>query len=111
MQVTPMQEAINEVRAEEAAEAANTPTTIGIHLKGNTARLYTYQCNRPVKVGDWVNVKLPSNLIVTNQVREVHDTPQLSDKWETKWAVVVQTKEEYEAAQQEGSDLGKELGL
>ena len=79
-------------------------------LKGG-GRLYTYQCQYPVKSGDKVNVKLPSGHITTVNVEEVHPTPQLSDKWETKWAVVVQTKEEAEAAAKEGSDLGKELGL
>lgn len=92
-------------------ETTLPPTTIGVFLKGNASRKYTYQCARPVAVGDRVNVKLPSGLIITVAVEDVHDTPQLSDKWETKWAVVVQTKAEYDALQGQGSELGKELGL
>lgn len=85
-------------------------TTIGLFLSG-AKRLYTYQCQRPVEVGDRVNVKLPNGTICTQKVEEVHPKPQLSDKWETKWAVVVQTKAEYEAANKESSELGKGLGL
>lgn len=85
-------------------------TTIGCFLNG-AKRLYTYQCQRPVEVGDRVNVKLPHGGIVTIKVQEVHPAPQLSEKFETKWAVVVQTKADWEAEQQQGSDLGKELGL
>lgn len=87
-----------------------TSTTIGCFLNG-AKRLYTYQCQRPVEVGDRVNVKLPHGGIVTITVQEVHPTPQLSDKWETKWAVVVQTKAQWEVEQNQGSDLGRELGL
>lgn len=96
------------------AVGATEATTIGIYLH-NSKRKYTYQCNRPVYPGDRVNVKLPGGAIVTEEVIDVHETPQLSDKWETKWAVVVQSKAEYEAAKQTerniASDLGKELGL
>ncbi len=102
---------------EEAGRAANTeeaaakpPTTIGAYLNGSK-RMYTYQCARPVNPGDKVNVKLPHGGIITVNVEVVHDTPQLSDKWEMKWAVVVQTKAEYEASLRQGSELGKELGL
>lgn len=94
--------------------AIQPPTTIGIYLHGSK-RKYTYQCARPVYPGDRVNVKLPGGAIVTEEVIDVHDTPQLSDKWETKWAVVVQSKAEYEAEKATqrnvASDLGQELGL
>ena len=90
--------------------APTPPTTVGVYLKTRT-HLYTYQCNRPVEVGDWVNVKLPSGVIMTVMVEEVHPEPQLSDKWETKWCVVVQTKAEHEAAQNQSSELGSLLGL
>lgn len=89
-------------------------TTIGVFLKGG-ARLYTYQCERPVEPGDLVNVKLPSSQIVTTKVEEVHERPQLSTKWETKWAVVVKTKAQAEAdsvgVAEEVSELSKSLGL
>ena len=87
------------------------PTTIGVYLSSDRKRLYTYQCQRPIAIGDRVNVKLPAGKIFTCEVMEVRPTPQLSDKWETKWAVLVQTKAEYDALNQEGSDLGRELGL
>lgn len=85
-------------------------TTIGCYLNGSK-RMYTYQCQRPVNPGDKVNVKLPHGGIITVNVEVVHDTPQLSDKWETKWAVVVMTAADYAAEQRQGSELGKELGL
>lgn len=104
----------NQTIEEGALQTDTTATTIGIYLHGSK-RKYTYQCNRPVYPGDRVNVKLPGGAIVTEEVIDVHDTPQLSDKWETKWAVVVQTKAQYEeerfARKQEASDLGAELGL
>jgi len=106
-----MSELINKDLAEaELQVAAQGSTTIGAYLNG-AKRLYTYQCQRPVEVGDRVNVKLPHGGIITIKVEEVHPTPQLSDKWETKWAVVVQTKADWEASQNLGSDLGRELGL
>lgn len=96
----------------ETTQSAPLPsTTIGIFLKSNTKRLYTYQCARPVEVGDQVNVKLPSGTIVTCNVEEVHAEPQLNPAWETKWAVVVQTKAEHEARLNQSSELGKLLGL
>lgn len=95
----------------DGQSAAPSSTTIGVFLKGNATRKYIYQCQLPVEPGDKVNVKLPSGVIITCNVEEVHPSPQLSDKWETKWAVVIQTKAEAEAAAQEGSDLGRELGL
>lgn len=98
------------INDEKARPVSEHPTTVGVYLKTRT-RLYTYQCNRPVQVGDWVNVKLPSGVIMTVMVEEVHESPQLSDKWETKWCVVVQTKEQYEAQQQQPSDLAAHLGL
>lgn len=102
--------------SDEARKAAKetiepTPaTTIGCYLNGSK-RMYTYQCARPVNPGDKVNVKLPHGGIITVNVEVVHDEPQLSDKWETKWCVVVQTAAEYAASLQQSSDLGKELGL
>ncbi len=94
----------------ENEPADQRPTTIGVFLK-DSKRKYTYQCNRPVQSGDWVNVKLPHGAILTVEVVDVHPEPQLSDKWETKWAVVVQTKEEHEAASNVASELGAHLGL
>lgn len=85
--------------------------TVGVQLNSDSPKLYTYKCNLPVGVGDQVNVKLPRGAIRTVPVREVHATPQLSDKWETKWCVVIQTAEEFAASQEQSSDLGKELGL
>jgi hypothetical protein len=95
----------------------NTPdeplsTTISVKLShAENARLYTYQCNYPVAIGDLVNVKLPSSQIFTTAVLAVHPTPQLSDKWETKWAVVVKTVAEVAAERDTSSDLGKALGF
>lgn len=96
----------------EAVAALNAPesTTIECVLLG-AKRAYTYQCQRPVEVGDWVNVKLPHGGIITIKVEKVHPSPQLSEKWETKWAVVVQTKADWESEQEQGSELGRELGL
>ncbi len=89
-------------------------TTIGIRLNGGD-KLYTYKCYLPVEVGAKVNIKLPSNLIHTATVQTVHDMPQLSEKWETKWAVVVQTAgeafAEAEALRNSPSALGASLGL
>lgn len=102
-----VQEARNELTAENTVLP---PTTIGVYLK-DSKRKYTYQCSHPVAPGDMVNVKLPHGSIITIEVIDVHPSPQLSDKWETKWAVVVQTKAERAAMEQESSDLGKELGL
>lgn len=89
-------------------------TTIGVKLT-NADKLYTYKCALPVAVGDRVNIKLPAGLVVTTTVQTVHDEPILSDKWQTKWSVVVQTAAEAmaeaEAARNEQSDLGKSLGL
>lgn len=110
---------LDELKEKFKMQPAETPkpsasTTIGVFLKGG-ARLYTYQCERPVEPGDLVNVKLPSNQIVTTKVEEVHERPQLSIKWETKWAVVVKTKAQAEAdsagVAEEVSDLSKSLGL
>jgi len=89
-------------------------TTIGVKLQ-NGDRLYTYKCALPVAVGDRVNVKLPAGLVVTTTVQTVHEAPILSDKWQTKWSVVVQTAAEAmaeaEAARNAQSDLGRSLGL
>lgn len=91
-------------------QVPDNATTVGVYLK-TTKRLYTYLCARPVKIGDWVNVKLPAGAILTVMVQEVHETPQLSDKWEIKWCVLIQTKEEYEAANEQASELGALLDL
>jgi len=88
----------------------STSTTIAISIN-NSGRKYTYQCALPVTIGDDVNVKLPSGHIVSVEVLEVHDTPQLSDKWETKWAVVTKTKAEKDAEKLAPSSLGESLGL
>ena len=85
--------------------------TIGVILNPEKPVQYTYKCDPAVQVGDFVNVKLPRGVIMKVAVITLHETPQLSDKWETKWAVIVQTREEAAAETPTSSDLAKELGL
>jgi len=84
-------------------------TTVSVTL--GSQRRYTYKCELPVEVGDVVSVKLSSGQVFQTPVLEVHTTPQLSDKWETKWSVVVKTKAQLEAERNQPSELGAALGL
>jgi hypothetical protein len=85
--------------------------TIGCSLGAESSKLYTYKCDPVVQTGDFVNVKLPRGAVVRVEVKEVHESPRLSPNWETKWAVIVQTKAEAAATPLEQSDLAKDLGL
>jgi len=86
-------------------------TTIAVQLSSSNARRYTYKCTLPVEVGDIVSVKLPSGQAFQTKVLEVHPEPQLSDKWETKWSVVVKTVAQQQAEANQPSELGAALGL